>query len=67
MHRILGLDLQKSVLNDTMWDLIVDTLGRWVIADPEYVCLRKGTGSCLEVWIHSFSETKLRLFQSNQD
>ena len=42
MDQLFGLNMQKSGLIDTMWDLIVDTLGAIVGAGAGYVYLRHG-------------------------
>ena len=42
MDQFFGLNMQKSGLVDTMWDLIVDTLGAIIGAAAGYVYLRHG-------------------------
>ena len=42
MDQLFGLNMQKSGLVDTMWDLIVDTLGAIVGAGAGWVYLRMG-------------------------
>lgn len=60
---LLGLNMQKSGLVDTMWDLIVDTTGAGLIAYLGYGYLRTaGTHSFLERWIDRFIEQNPRLF-----
>lgn len=47
-----GLNMQKSGLVDTMWDLIVDTVGALVISLLGWRDLRRGTGRWfLQGWI----------------
>src|SRR5690606_30887329 len=52
MDSAFGLNMQKSGLVDTMWDLIVDTAGALVMAVLGYGYLRTAGGeSFLEKWI----------------
>lgn len=69
MDRLFGLDMQKAMLGDpsgltdTMWDLIVDTLGAAVISILGFGYLRtQGSESFLEQWIDRFVEGNPRLF-----
>jgi hypothetical protein len=53
MDQLFGLNMQKSGLVDTMWDLIVDTVGAAVIAILGYGYLKtEEIDSFLERWIH---------------
>jgi hypothetical protein len=53
-----------SGLTDTMWDLIVDTLGAFVIAVLGYGYLKTAKNeSFLERWIHAFIRGNPRLFR----
>jgi uncharacterized membrane protein YjdF len=69
MDRAFGTNMQKAMfgdpsgLTDTMWDLIVDTLGALVITvlGYGYIKTAKNT-SFLERWIHSFIKSNPRLF-----
>ncbi len=63
MDTLFGLNMQKSGLVDTMWDLIVDTLGASIISLLGYVYMRRGTGSFLERWIGKFVAGNPRLFR----
>lgn len=59
-----GLNMQKSGLVDTMWDLIVDGVGALVIALLGWGYLRTaGTDSFLEQWIGRFVASNPRLFK----
>jgi len=69
MDQLFGLDMQKAMLGDpsgltdTMWDLIVDTLGAAVISVLGYGYLRTaGNESFLERWIDGFIEANPRFF-----
>lgn len=63
MDQIFGMNMQKSGLRDTMWDLIVDTVGAAAIAVAGWVYLRTaGNHSFLEQWILRFIESNPRLF-----
>lgn len=69
MDRLFGTRMQKpmlgdvSGLTDTMWDLIVDTVGATVIAILGYGYLKVAAGkSFLEQWIAAFITNNPRLF-----
>ena len=63
MDSVVGLNMQRSGLFDTMWDLIVDTAGAMVIAVLGYGWLRTtGADSFLERWIEAFVDANRRLF-----
>ncbi|MDH3281420.1 MAG: hypothetical protein OEQ18_09860 [Gammaproteobacteria bacterium] len=65
MDQIFGLNMQKSGLIDTMWDLIVDTVGAAIISVLGWGYLRKaGSSSFLERWIAAFVSANPRLFRS---
>ena len=57
------LNMQKTGLVDTMWDLIVDTAGASAVAAMGYAYLRGKKGSFLESWMGSFIESNPRLFR----
>ncbi|QVL45522.1 MAG: hypothetical protein KFB94_09965 [Methylophilaceae bacterium] len=70
MDGFFGMNMQKpmlgdpSGLTDTMWDLIVDTLGAFVIAVLGYGYLKTAKNeSFLERWIHAFIRGNPRLFR----
>lgn len=64
MDQIFGLNMQKSGLQDTMWDLIVNSIGALIISILGWDYLRrKGVNSFLERWIHNFIENNQRLFK----
>lgn len=61
---IFDTNMQKSGLQDTMWDLIVNCIGALVISILGWGYLRKrGINSFLERWIHDFIEKNPRLFR----
>ena len=63
MDQVFGLNMQKSGLIDTMWDLIVDVIGALVISLLGWTYLRKGDRqSFLERWIGAFIGANPRLF-----
>lgn len=65
MDQFFGMNMQKSGLVDTMWDLIVDTIGAAVIAVLGYgYLMTAGNASFLEQWIDRFIEANPRLFGS---
>lgn len=56
----------SSGLTDTMWDLIVDTLGAVVISVIGYGYVKTARNeSFLERWIHTFINSNPRLFKRN--
>lgn len=70
MDSLFGMNMQKpmlgdpSGLTDTMWDLIVDTLGALVISVLGYSYMKTaGNESFLEQWIDSFIRHNPRLFR----
>jgi hypothetical protein len=62
MDSLLGFNMQKSGLVDTMWDLIVDTVGALTISVLGYVYMKNDIDSFLERWIESFIRANPRLF-----
>ncbi len=68
MDQFFGMNMQKPMFNDpsgltdTMWDLIVDTLGAAVISIAGYVYMERGRRFIVQRWIHRFIETNPRLF-----
>lgn len=64
MDQVFGLNMQKSGLIDTMWDLIVDAIGALVIAALGYrYLLSAGNDSFLERWIDRFIQANPRFFR----
>lgn len=70
MDSIFGMNMQKEMLGDpsgltdTMWDLIVDTLGALVISVLGYGYLKTAKNeSFLERWIARFIKGNPRLFR----
>ncbi len=63
MDQFFGTFMQKGLV-DTMWDLIVDTVGAAVIATSGYFYLKTGKEHFLERWISRFVEANPRLFRS---
>ena len=61
MDRVFGLNMQKSGLLDTMWDLIVDTLGALVGASSGFFWL-KGRNSTLTALIEEFIDKNRTLY-----
>ncbi len=73
MDSLFGANMQKEMfgdpsgLTDTMWDLIVDTLGALVISVLGYGYLKTAKNeSFLERWIQSFIKSNPRLFDRQQ-
>ncbi len=53
MDQIFGLNMQKSGLQDTMWDLIVDTAGALIGATAGFLWL-KGRTTTVSAWMDEF-------------
>ncbi len=67
MDSVFGLNMQKSGLRDTMWDLIVDALGALCVSLLGYSYLHTvGTGSFVERWIQNFIRSNPRLFRDDE-
>ena len=68
MDRLFGANMQKpmfgdpSGLTDTMWDLIVDTLGAFAISALGWWYMRRGQRSFIEAWIRKFIARNPRMF-----
>lgn len=68
MDQLLGLNMQKSGLVDTMWDLIVDVVGAAVIALLGWAYMRAaGNDSFLERWISAFVHANPRIFSRDSE
>ncbi len=71
MDRLFGTRMQKpmlgddSGLTDTMWDLIVDTLGALVISCIGWWYLHRKQRSFIEVWIRKFIDRNPTLFDGH--
>ena len=63
MDGLLGFNMQKNGLVDTMWDLIVDALGALTIALLGYFYLRKGNLLLFDRMIHRFVDRNPKLFR----
>lgn len=69
MDQIFGTNMQKTIpgnpssgLNDTMWDLIVDTLGALIISILGWWYMKRPECYFLEAWIQKFIEKNPKLF-----
>lgn len=74
MDQSFGTNMQKSMFNDpsgltdTMWDLIVDGVGAFIISILGWGYLsKKGSESFLEAWIDDFIENNPGLFIKEDD
>lgn len=54
MDQIFGMNMQKSGLIDTMWDLIVDALGALFAATTGFLYLKTPRNTGLGLWIKEF-------------
>ena len=64
MDELFATNMQKNGLQDTMWDLIVNSIGAFIISILGWGYLRKeGINSFLERWIHHFIEKNPRFFE----
>jgi hypothetical protein len=66
MDSFLGMNMQKSGLIDTMWDLIVDALGALVIVVLGYFYTKSGTEYFVEKWIDKFIQANPKIFRKQQ-
>ncbi len=72
MDQWFGLDMQKEMLGDasgltdTMWDLIVDTLGALIISLFGWWYMRQGKKSWIESGIREFIDRNPRFFGGSQ-
>ena len=70
MDRVFGLSMQKPMLDDpsgltdTMWDLIVDSLGALLISLLGWWYMHRGVRSFIEIWIQKFIDNNSRFFDS---
>jgi uncharacterized membrane protein YjdF len=70
MDSFFGMNMQKpmwndpSGLTDTMWDMIVNTVGALIISLLGWSHLKSPKESFLEAWIRKFIESNPRLFRS---
>jgi hypothetical protein len=68
MDQIFGMNMQKSGLVDTMWDLIVDTVGALVISILGWRSLRAGRRDWfLQRWIQDFVVKNPEVFRSKEE
>lgn len=65
MDSIFGLNMQKSGLVDTMWDLIVDSIGALVAAVYGYLYERYGRGSAFKKNITKFLSLNQSIFKKD--
>jgi uncharacterized membrane protein YjdF len=72
MDRTIGTQMQKpmlgdpSGLTDTMWDLIVDTLGALAIAVLGWWHMRRHRRSFIDDWIQKFIDQNPELFRTGR-
>ena len=67
MDEVFGLNMQKSGLQDTMWDLIVDAIGALIISVLGYHYLQTlDQDSFLERWINNFVSANPQFFLKNK-
>lgn len=71
MDQIFDTQMQKpmfgdtSGLTDTMWDLILDTLGAAAIATLGWWYMKRPEHSFIDIWIQKFIDRNPQLFQRN--
>jgi hypothetical protein len=72
MDQALGLQMQKprlgdpSGLTDTMWDLIFDTLGAFLISAFGWWYMIRDERSFIKDWIRKFNRSNRKLFRSRR-
>ncbi|MDT0681905.1 hypothetical protein RM543_04345 [Roseicyclus sp. F158] len=62
MDQTFGMNMQKSGLVDTMWDLIVDCLGAGIAALAGYLYLKRREGGFVSDLIEEFIDANRRRF-----
>lgn len=68
MDQLFGMNMQKSGLVDTMWDLIVDTAGALVISLLGWRALRRGERDWfLQRWIQDFVVKNPEIFRPKNE
>lgn len=60
---LFGLNMQKSGLQDTMWDLIVDSFGAGVFSITGYLYMKRGWGSPIFRSVERFVEANPAFFR----
>ncbi len=63
VDNVFGLNMQKSGLPDTMWDLIVDAFGALVFSVTGYLYLKRGWGSPIFRSVERFLENNPNYFK----
>jgi hypothetical protein len=67
IDQIFGSNMQKSGLVDTMWDLIVDIIGAFIISVLGWGYIKtREADSFLERWIEEFIDKNPRFFEKNE-
>lgn len=67
MDQFFGMNMQKSGLVDTMWDLIVDCFGAALASLAGFLYLEKqGGNSLLAGWIDSFIRLNRKLYRKSE-
>jgi len=67
MDQSLGMNMQKSGLVDTMWDLIVDAIGALFAAVTGFLHLKTPRNSGLGLWIKDFVDKNRSRFRKLDD
>lgn len=62
MDQTFGMNMQKSGLHDTMWDLIVDAIGGLIGAGAGVLYLRRHEGGYFSRMLHEFQQRNRRFF-----
>ncbi len=69
MDQLLGMNMQKAMFNDpsgltdTMWDLIVDTVGAAIISLFGWWYMRRNEPSFIDQWVRKFIDANPRMFR----
>ena len=67
MDLTFGLNMQKSGLQDTMGDLLIDSVGALLGALSGYVFLKGNRAGITTILIHQFIEMNKRLYRKSKD
>lgn len=67
MDQIFGLNMQKSGLDDTMGDLMINAVGSLIASVTGYLYIAHSSGGLLGRALHDFIQRNRRLYQKSKD
>jgi hypothetical protein len=63
MDNLFRLNMQRSGLVDTMWDLIVDLIGACIVSVMGYAYLKNDRETFIVPWMDRFLQSNKRLLR----